>query len=176
MITFTKTSNTAELKQILALQQQNLPKQLTKEEKKTQGFVTVEHDLEILAKMHDLHPHIIAKDNDNVVGYALSMSTSFKNEIPVLRPMFNEINKLNINPDFIVMGQVCVDKAYRGKGIFRGLYNTMATTFSGQFTSIITEIDANNTRSLNAHETIGFSDLCTYEAGQQLWKVVVMNI
>ncbi|WP_442265044.1 GNAT family N-acetyltransferase [Tenacibaculum sp. ZS6-P6] len=176
MITFTKTSNVSELTQILELQQRNLPKKLTEEEKKTQGFVTVEHDLEILSKMHDLHPHIIAKDNDNVVGYALSMSTSFKNEIPVLIPMFNEIDKLNINPNFIVMGQVCVDKAYRGKGIFRGLYDTMATTFSGEFTSIITEIDANNTRSLKAHETIGFSDLCTYEAGQQLWKVVVMNI
>ncbi len=176
MITFTKTSNTAELEQILALQQRNLPKQLSEEEKKTQGFVTVEHDLEILSKMHNLHPHSIAKDNDTIIGYALSMSTSFKNEIPVLVPMFNAIDKLNIHPNFIVMGQVCVDKAYRGKGIFRGLYDTMAATFSGQFTSIITEIDANNTRSLKAHEVIGFSDLCTYEAGQQLWKVVVMNI
>ncbi|SNR17580.1 GNAT family N-acetyltransferase [Tenacibaculum jejuense] len=176
MISFTQTSDTSELKQILALQQRNLPKQLTEEEKKTQGFVTVEHDIEILSKMHNLHPHIIAKDNNSVVGYALSMSTSFKNEIPVLIPMFNEIDKLDIHPNFIVMGQVCVDKAYRGKGIFRGLYDTMVTTFSGQFTSIITEIDANNTRSLKAHEAIGFSDLCTYETEQQLWKVVVMSI
>jgi len=176
MIIFTKTSNTAELEQILQLQQRNLPKQLSEEEKKTQGFVTVEHDLNILSKMHDFHPHIIAKDKDKVVAYALSMSTTFKSEIPVLIPMFNELNKLQTDPNFIVMGQICVDKAYRGKGIFRGLYTTMATTFSNKFKSIITEIDSTNTRSLQAHEAIGFKKVCEYKSGKQLWKVVSLPL
>lgn len=171
MITFTKTSNIFELEEILQLQQRNFPKQLSGTEIKTEGFVTVEHDLEILSKMHDLHLHIIAKDNDKLVGYTLAMSTSFKNEIPVLIPIFNELSKCDIDANFIVMGQVCVAKQYKGKGVFRGLYDTMAAAFLVGLQVLLL-----NTRSLKAHETIGFSDFCIYKAEEKLWKVVSLEI
>jgi len=176
MIEFKVTTTTKELKQILDLQQQNLPKNLTKEEKETQGFVTVEHDFDTLHKMHEVHPHTIATDGDNVIGYVLSMSKVFGDSIAVLKPMFREIEKTNAADDFIVMGQVCVAKGYRGKGIFRSLYNKMAESFSGEFSCIITEVDALNTRSLNAHKAIGFKGLCEYEAGNQTWKVISWEI
>ena len=176
MIDFKVTSSKKELEQILELQQRNLPKNLSEEEMQTQGFVTVEHNYDILYQMHEVHPHVIAVADGNVVGYVLSMSKSFGNSIPVLVPMFKELEKIDIDPNYIVMGQVCVDKNYRGKGIFRGLYAKMKAVFTDDFKSIITEIDALNTRSLNAHEAVGFSEICEYEAGGQLWKVVAMDI
>jgi L-amino acid N-acyltransferase YncA len=176
MLTFTQTSTENELHQILELQQRNLPKNLTESEKQHHGFVTVEHDFETLFKMHKVHPHIIAKNNDKVVGYALSMSTAFKDSIPVLIPMFNEIEKLDVDHNFIVMGQVCIDKEYRGKGIFRGLYQKMSIVFSEEYSSIITEIDAKNLRSINAHKAVGFKTICEYSSNNQLWEVVAMEI
>ncbi len=176
MLIFTQTSTQTELHQILELQQQNLPKGLSDEEKKQEGFVTVEHDFETLFKMHEIHPHIIAKYNNKVVGYALSMSTVFKDSIPVLIPMFTELEKLNINQNFIIMGQVCVDKEHRGKGIFRGLYDKMSAVFTGKYSSIITEIDAENIRSINAHNAIGFKTICEYPAHDQVWEIVGMEI
>ena len=176
MIEFKVTSTTKELKQILALQQENLRKSLTEEEIQTQGFVTVEHDFDTLYKMHEVHPHTIAKDGDKVIGYVLSMSKTFGDSIEVLKPMFAEFKKANITDNFIIMGQVCVAKGYRGKGVFRSLYNKMAETFSGKFTRIITEVDALNTRSLNAHKTVGFTNLCEYEAAGQLWKIIALDI
>ena len=176
MITFKITSTQEELQQILDLQQQNLPKNLTREEIKTQGFVTVEHQFQILLEMHNVHPHTIAKDGEKVVGYVLSMSKTFGDSIDVLKPMFAEFKKANINDNFIVMGQVCISKNYRGKGLFRGLYNKMAENFSGDFTRIITEVDALNTRSLNAHYAIGFEDLSDYKASDQVWKIISLDI
>ena len=176
MIVFKTTTSTEELHQILALQQQNLPKNLTQQEKLIQGFVTVEHSFDILHKMHQVHPHTIAKDGDKVVGYVLSMSKTFGNSIDVLKPMFAEFKKANITDNFIVMGQVCIAKNYRKQGVFRGLYTKMAHTFSGEFTRIITEVDAVNTRSLNAHKAVGFTDVSEYTAAGQLWKIISLPI
>jgi ribosomal protein S18 acetylase RimI-like enzyme len=176
MLIFTQTSTENELHEILELQQRNLPKNLTETEKQHHGFVTVEHDFDTLFKMHEIHPHIIAKYNDKVVGYALSMSNVFKDSIPVLIPMFTELEKLNIDHNFIVMGQVCIDKEYRGKGIFRGLYEKMSAVFTEKYSSIVTEIDAKNIRSINAHKAIGFKTISEYPTNDQIWKIVGMEI
>ncbi len=177
MIHYKATSTNGELKQVLALQANNLPQNLTSAEKETQGFVTVHHTLEMLQKMHDLHPHIIAKHREKVIGYALSMSKTFRDEIPVLVPMFNQIDKaLKKEKNYILMGQVCIDKMYRGKGIFRSLYDKMSSVFSDSYDAIITEIDATNTRSLNAHKAIGFKELITYQSNNQDWVIVFMDI
>ena len=176
MITYKHTSTDKELEQILKLQQANLPKNTSKEERKVQGFVTVEHNFDVLKQMHNVYPHTIAVSDDKVVGYVLSMSIKFGSSIPVLVPMFEEFKKHNIAEDFIVMGQVCVDKEYRGKGVFRGLYSKMAETFSNKYNRIITEVDKLNTRSLNAHYAIGFSDITEYKAGGQLWKIIGLCI
>ncbi|WP_299155967.1 GNAT family N-acetyltransferase [uncultured Tenacibaculum sp.] len=177
MIHYKTTTTNEELEQILYLQANNLPQNLTPIEKKEQGFVTVHHTFSLLKKMHNIHPHIIAKDKEKVIGYALSMSKIFRNEIPVLVPMFNEIDKFfKKEKIYILMGQVCIDKNYRGKGVFRGLYNEMKTVFSNSYECIITEIDSANTRSLNAHKAIGFKELLTYQANNQDWIVVFMDI
>lgn len=176
MITYTITSSFEELHQILALQQQNLAKNLTEEEKQSQGFVTVEHNFELLFKMHWLHPHVIAKDGDKVIGYVLSMSKTLGDTIDVLKPMFTEFEKANFTDNFIVMGQVCISKDYRGKGLFRGLYKKMSENFSGEFTRIITEVDALNTRSLSAHQAIGFQKIIEYKASEQLWHIISLDI
>jgi len=177
MIYFKPTSTNEELEQILTLQAQNLPTNLSVIEKKEQGFVTVQHTIDVLKKMHNVHPHIIAKQGEQVIGYVLSMSKVFKNDIPVLIPMFNEIDQSTIKEKpYILMGQVCIDKNYRGKGVFRGLYTEMRKAFSDTYEVIITEIDSLNSRSLNAHEGIGFKILSTYKFNNQNWVIVYMDI
>lgn len=163
-----------ELKGILALQKQNLPDKLSKEERKTEGFVTVSHTMELLQRMNNVCPHIIAKDKDKVVGYTLCMHPGFADEIPVLQPMFKEINKvLPKEKKFMVMGQVCIDKSYRKQGVFGRLYQAMKKTIQPEFDSIITEVDALNVRSLNAHYAVGFYDLKKYHSLGQDWHLLI---
>ena len=175
-ISYTITSSTEELKQIIVLQQHNLPTSISQEEKKKEGFVTVQHDLSILQKMNDKQPHIIAKDRDKVVGYALCMHRDFKDEIEILRPMFAQIEKyVNPSESYITMGQICVDKAYRKQGIFRGLYHKMQDELNGKYNVLITEVAANNTRSLHAHYAVGFTDLLVYESDGVKWHLIHWN-
>lgn len=175
-ITFTKASSDQELKQIIRLQKKNLLVHISTAEKEKEGFVTVQHDFELLKQMNDRQPHIIAKNNDLVIGYALCMVSDFGNDIEVLKPMFLEIESSFLNvTSYIVMGQICIDKAYRKQGIFRGLYKTMQESTKSNFGTIITEVDSLNTRSLNAHIAIGFKILKTYTSGTQDWKLIYLK-
>lgn len=178
MITYQLTSTNTELREIIELQQINLPVNISTSELNEQGFVSVQHTLALLTKMHDAHPHIIAKHNNKVVGYALCILQEFRNEIPLLTPMFNQIDKvikeLNINLNYMVMGQVCVDKIYRKQGIFRALYKYMQKNISKEYNAIITEVDVKNTRSVNAHKAIGFELLKEHQSNNQNWQLIVL--
>lgn len=173
-VIFKRASTNEELKQILELQRANNAASISEKEKQNEGFVTVQHTFEILKAMNDKCAHIIATHNNRVVGYTLSMVKEFKNTIDVLKPMFQEIEK-NINEDtsYITMGQVCIDKAVRKQGIFRGLYEFMKLELNKKYDVIITEVDAENTRSLNAHKAIGFETLKTYSSNNQNWELII---
>ncbi|MEM1124398.1 MAG: GNAT family N-acetyltransferase, partial [Bacteroidota bacterium] len=178
LIHFSTAQNRGDLEQILALQQRNLPNNISNEEAKSQGFVTVHHDLALLTAMNQDYQHVIAKADGVVIGYALVMLPAFGNKIPVLRSLFEKIETLTYNGQllkktpYFVMGQVCVDKAYRGKGIFAGLYQKMKKAMSPYFACIITEIATRNTRSMRAHEKVGFETIHLHQDELEEWAIV----
>ena len=73
MIEAREVAGEAELQQILDLQRRNLARNLSKREVAEQGFVTVEHTLDVLRRMHALVPSIVARDGGELAGYALVM-------------------------------------------------------------------------------------------------------
>jgi hypothetical protein len=178
MIQYKLTTTEKELTQIIALQQENLFQNISLQEQLEQGFLTVNHSFDLLEKMHNSYPHIIAIDNAKVVGYALCMLPEFKNETPVLIPMFDQIdtviNRIENNINYVVMGQICIDKNYRQKGIFKGLYHFMKQNVSEKYNAIITEVDVKNTRSSNAHKAVGFEVLKTYTFNNQVWELIIL--
>lgn len=175
-LTYCKTSSKEELEQILELQSVNQLSNVSLETREKEGFVTVRHTLDILERMHSVCPHIIAKDGKKVIGYTLCMHPKFAKDIEVLKPMFEEIKTvLKKDVRFIAMGQVCIAEEYRKKGVFRKLYETMKVSVQPEFNAIITEVDEKNTRSLNAHYSVGFKDLKTYSSGGQDWKLIILQ-
>ncbi|MDQ6608800.1 MAG: GNAT family N-acetyltransferase [Bacteroidota bacterium] len=182
MIIYTTATSQEDLDGILQLQKANLPINLTPEEMAAQGFLTVVHSLSDLRKMNELEQHVIAKDNDKVVAYLLAMTAKSKGEIPILAPMFKSFDTLFFNEkpvadhNYIVVGQVCVNKFYRGRGILDNCYATFKQNFQSKYDFAITEIATKNPRSLNAHKRIGFINLCTYAAPDGVeWQVVIWN-
>jgi len=181
LIQFTTSNTPNEIQQILDLQATNLPKNISAKEAKEQGFVTVHHNFDILSAMNAKFSHVIAKDGNKVVGYTLVMLPEFGNRIPVLVPLFDKINQLSFNHEalnettYFVMGQVCVDKNYRGKGVFAGLYQQMKTEMSTNFKYIITEIATRNTRSMRAHEKVGFKTIHIFSTPEEEWAIVAWD-
>jgi ribosomal protein S18 acetylase RimI-like enzyme len=182
MIVYTSSQNDKDLIGILNLQQHNLARNLSPEEIRSQGFVTVLHRLQDLQKMNAIEQHIIAKDNDRVIAYLLAMTDKSKFDIPVLVPMFELFesikykNKLLSQYHYMVVGQVCVDKKYRGQGVLDKCYDLYVETFRTRYDFAVTEIATSNQRSLNAHKRIGFQTIHEYAAPDgERWAIVVLD-
>lgn len=183
MIKFGIATTPQDLQSILDLQKVNLPAHISAEEAISQGFLTVDHDFDLLEKMNTPFPHIIAKVDNEVVGYTLVMLRKWKNVFAVLVSMFDEINKIEYenvllqDASYFVMGQVCVAKDYRGKGVFAGLYQEMKTRMKNDFDYIITEVATRNTRSMNAHSKVGFKSIKIYTAenGEE-WAILILHL
>lgn len=182
-ITFKAAESAKELQQILHLQQLNLPKSITEKERLEQGFVTVEHDFPLLSSMNASAPQIIATSGQQVVGYALVMLESFADQIPVLIPMFKKLSSLVYQGKslqaykYYVMGQVCIDKAFRGQGLFDGMYHEQRRQLSGHYDFVVTEVATRNTRSMRAHERVGFKTIHIYadpDHGEE-WAIILWD-
>jgi L-amino acid N-acyltransferase YncA len=180
MTNYTTANTKNDLEGILLLQNANLARGLTREEIQSQGFVTIKHSYDQLKKLNDYEKHIIAKDREKVIGYVLAMTQQSKFDIPIIIPMFNVFStimyadKKITDYNFIVVGQVCIDKNYRGQGIFDKCYNEYKKYYKDTYDFAITEIASTNLRSLNAHKRIGFKEIHHYEGSDKTEWVIVL--
>lgn len=182
MLLVTTADTEKDLQGILTLQKENLAHRLPEDEINSQGFVTVDHTFEQLQKMNAIEKHIIAKDNDKVVGYILAMTENSKQDIPILLPMFQMFDETNYkgkmiaNFNYLVVGQVCIAKAYRGRGVFDHCYAAYKKLYRGKYDFVITEIAVANTRSLHAHKRIGFEEVHRYTSPDSVeWAIVLWD-
>ncbi|MFN0274735.1 MAG: GNAT family N-acetyltransferase [Chitinophagales bacterium] len=179
----TVSQSAEDIHQILSLQQKNLPKNISKSEADEQGFVTVEHDFEILYSMHLAEPAVITKDGNTLAGYALVMTKEFGKKIPVLVPMFELFetivyqNKKLSEYTYFVMGQVCIDKPYRGLGLFDKMYAELKENLKGKYELMITEVATSNQRSVNAHKRAGLETIFIYtDDGGEEWQIMTLEL
>jgi acetyltransferase (GNAT) family protein len=180
MIIYTTSKSIDDLAGIIELQKSNLPANLSAEEIAREGFVTVMHSLRDLEKMNAIEQSIIAKDDDKIIAYLLAMTKKSKADIPVLIPLFENIEKIKFRGkslsgyNYIVVGQVCVAKGYRGLGILDNCYAEYKTQFKNKYDFAITEIATKNARSINAHKRIGFTEIHRYIAPDNTeWSIVI---
>jgi len=162
-----RVTDLEELIGIKDLQALNLKKNIDSETALTQGFLTAEYTLEYLNAMHDVSPSIIAKDRDKVVGYALVATKEIRNGHDLIADLFNVIDtksykgQLLKEVNYVVVGQLCVAEAYRGKGLVKKMYDYYRDCLSSEYEYLITDVAQANTRSLNAHKKSDFQVIDT---------------
>jgi len=181
MYTVTLATQLSELQQIAALSKENLRFGLSPEEKESQGFITWEYTVESLQQMQAIAPSVIVKYNEQVVGYAL---TAFKEMVsfqPELVPMIEHLETLSFKDRpmkeyrYYIMGQVCIAKTHRGKGLFEKLYRHHKKVFQPRFEVLVTEVSTSNYRSGKAHRNTGFQTINTFRDAIDEWDVIVWD-
>jgi predicted GNAT superfamily acetyltransferase len=181
-VTIRQASSKEDLQGILDLQWANHKTVVDEATKESQGFVTVRHTMEQLEAMHAIEASTIAMADEKVVAYIIAMTKKSRQLIPVLVPMFDLFDSLIYNGksideyEYMVIGQVCVDKDHRGRSVFRQAYEGYRLAFSDRYDFCITEIDLNNTRSMQAHKNMGFETIHTYKDINGIeWAIVVWD-
>lgn len=184
-VQFRTASTDEELEAILALQRRNVEAALDPEDARRDGFVTLRHDLGLLREMNLAMPQVLATSatsDEAVVGYALALARELGARFPLLDPMFARLRRLEYRGRpvderrYFVMGQVCVAEAYRGRGVFDGLYCHMRELYSGSHELVVTELASRNGRSARAHARVGFELLERYPDGAgEEWDLIAWD-
>jgi ribosomal protein S18 acetylase RimI-like enzyme len=179
--TITTAQSDQDLQQILDLQKRNQTNNIAADVQQSQGFVTFVYDIEQMRQMAAAAPQIIAKIDDIVIGYALTTIPEIGRDIAFFKPMFDLMDGLTWQDKpissfrYYAMGQICVADGHRGQGIFDDLYAKHKELLSTQYDLCVTEVAVRNTRSMRAHERIGFETIHTYRDDSDLWNVVLWD-
>lgn len=181
MLYATEVNTDDELLQIHQLNRENLIGNISQQQREEEGFVTWLYPIQLLQQVHELAPSIIVKDDERVIGYALVTPLEAGNFHPDLQAMMDHLTTLTYkdkplsNYCYYIMGQVCIDKNYRGKGIFNMLFQKHRELYKDKYELLITEISTSNSRSQKAHEKVGFTTIHTYSDALNEWNVVVWD-
>jgi GNAT superfamily N-acetyltransferase len=180
-IVFDIASTEQHFQQILQLQKQNLFSVISEEEQAQQGFVFAEHTEPLLKMMASQLPQVIAISNSKVVGYNLALPLSMKYEIPSLIPMFAAFERSEYKGKplssykYVIGGQVCVDKDFRGQGLLSKLYNETRKRVIPEHQFCVTEVSERNVVSLKAHLKMGFEVINTYHDEKEPWQILLWD-
>jgi GNAT superfamily N-acetyltransferase len=181
-VTLQPAFSDAHFEGILELQKRNLYAAVSAEQQAQEGFVFAEHNFQLLKRMASYLPQVVALYDNKVVGYNLAMTSAMQDELESLTPMFKEFKRSSYRDKslteykFVVGGQVCVDKGFRGQGLLSKLYHETRNQVHSQYQLCITEIAQRNLRSLQAHQKMGFEIIRTYRDEKELWDIVAWDM
>lgn len=181
MVEIKRVTDVSELEGIQELQKQNLRKHISSEEALVEGFLTAEYTLDFLERMHAIESSIIAKVGETVVGYALVSTKKIRQEHDLLNDLFNTIDVCAYNGmqlktvNYVVVGQLCVAKDYRGQGLVQHLYGHFKDCLHDQYDYLLTDVAKDNVRSLKAHQKTGFQVISELEYGGFGWDIILWD-
>jgi ribosomal protein S18 acetylase RimI-like enzyme len=181
MIIIKRVTEFTELEGIRKLQEENLKRNLPDDEAETEGFVTAEYSIEFLETLHKAGPSIIAKEADLVVGYTLVATKSVGHQHELLSDLFNYIDKITNrglmlkNAKYVVVGQLCVAKNYRGMGLVQQMYRHYKNSLAAEYDYCLTDVAENNPRSLKVHLKTGFQVIDNFHYSGSNWNIVLWD-
>lgn len=182
-ITISLATSDDDIVGIYELHCNNLKHNISIQERETEGFVTAVYDIELLLLMKDVNPSIIAKDaeSNKVIGYALVFSKELKGKHLLLDDLIDTIDKLNYkddvlaNSNYLIVGQLCVAKGYRGLGIVQELYKYYKQIYSENYQYLLTDVARDNPRSLKAHLKSSFEIISTISFDDNIFDVILWD-
>ena len=181
MIVIKQVSELIELKGIKELLDENLLNNICKQEAVKEGFLSAEYSMDCLKTMHDACPSIIAIDSDRIVGYALVAVKEVRQYHDLLADLFNTIDNHSYKniplkeEKYVVVGQLCVAKDYRGQGLTKRLYNHFRDCLRNDYHYCLTDVAVANSRSLAAHLSTGFVVISSVTYGGIAWNIVLWD-
>ncbi len=152
-----RNATIADIPQIEELQKRYHISSISEDEKKN-GFVTTLFTTEQLRELIETEDGIsLACDGDVIAAYAMAGSWQFWSKWPLFQHMIADLpyteylgQTLNTENSY-QYGPVCIDMAYRGKGVLENLFAYSARQMNRRYRLLITFINHINARSFAAH-------------------------
>ncbi len=167
-----RNATIADIPQIEELQKRYHVSSISEDEKKN-GFVTTLFTAGQLRELIESEDGIsLACEGDVIAAYAMAGSWQFWSKWPLFQHMIADLpnteylGKTLSTENSYQYGPVCIDMAYRGKGVLEDLFAYSARQMNRRYRLLITFINHINTRSFAAH---------TRKIGMEVIKNFVFN-
>ncbi len=114
---------------------------------------------------------MLAKDGDTLAAFALAASWDYWKQVPIMQRMIDLLPAMPAFESVTVTaentyqyGPVCVDKSYRGTGVFEGVFRASLAQYGDKYPVMLTFVNQINPRSYAAHtRKAGMAELGTFD-------------
>ncbi len=167
---------------VLRLQSENFIANLSEEERK-EGFLSAEFSREQVARMAEDLGTTIAIVDGELVGFLCAFRNEFDHGSPVVAKMLEAYDLVRFEGQTLssyrsyIYGPVCIDRAYRRRGLLRGLYEAQRQELAGQFQAGVAFVSRSNPHSLNAHITgLGMTEVGDFELKGNIYVILAFRV
>lgn len=128
-----------------------------KDAERREGFLSVKFTRRQLDEMASHVGLIVAAAEGRLAGYLCASSREFNRPFPLLAAMMRQFDAIDYRGRLLaasrvfMYGPVCIDRSYRGRGLLRGLYETLQEEVVGRYDIGVAFVADNNPHSLHAH-------------------------
>ncbi len=169
---------------MVRLMQANQKGELSEEERRQGGYLSASFTEAQIAEFAAKVPLVVARDGDDVVGFAVLMRTDGADHPPLERDMIATFPRarfagraLDRYGSVVSWGPVCVDRRKRGAGLLRRMHAKALATLAGRFEVGVSLVADGNPRSLHAHvDGLGMENVGTFESDGILYHLLAFAI
>lgn len=155
----------SDLPGLFELHRANSLSNLTPEQALKSGFVVVNYPDHLLRSMMSLEGLLVARVGRDIVGYLYPIPDYYRYLFPELKERFGLMDGLMYQGKplaehrYMKLGQAIVKEEYKGKGVFKLLYEELRRRYAGKYELVVTRVGSTNPRSLAGHRKLGFRHL-----------------
>jgi len=167
---------------IIRLQSASFIGNLSEEERK-EGFLSAESSRAQVAEMAEDLGTTIATVDGAVVAFLCAFRNEFNYGSPVIAKMLDgyDLARFEGKPlssySSYIYGPVCIDRAYRRRGLLRGLYEAQKQELAGQFDIGVAFGSRSNPHSLKAHTAgLGMTEVGDFELKGNVYVILAFRL
>lgn len=166
---------------ILKIQSDNHIGNLSVEERK-EGFLSAEFTPEQVAAMTGDIGIVVASEARAVRGFLCGFRRGFNHRSPVITKMLEAFDRVLFQGKPLasyktfIYGPVCIDRAHRGRGLLRGLYEALKKE-AREFEVGVAFVSRSNPHSLRAHVAgLRMAEVGEFEVKDNVYVILAFNV
>jgi len=153
------------------------------EAERRDGFLSAQFTMEQTAAMAEDLGTTVAVVDGQVAGFLCAFRNDFDHGSSVVAMMIESYDRLSFQERLLntyqsyAYGPVCINRAYRRKGLLRGLFEEQKRQLAGRFEVGVALIARTNQHSLDAHIAgLGMTDVGSFDVDGNVFATVAFRV
>jgi predicted N-acetyltransferase YhbS len=147
------------------------------------GFLSAEFTLSQVSAMAEDLGIVVARSQRRIIGYVCASRVDLIPRPPIVDAMMRSLEHVVfrgsplLQQPMFIYGPVCVDAAFRGKGVLKRLFECLKSLVADRFSVGVAFVAVDNPRSFAAHTRgLGMAEVGAFSFGESKYHVVAFAL